>query len=121
MSDPVEHREAALSAGLQYVTDQQPGIKRVGRAGHFRYVLASGKALKDRATLKRIESLVIPPAWTRVWRSDAQARLGDLVLDCRAVASSDMGQGRSPTDARGSGAEGSLTLTRGLNRLFRVS
>ena len=74
MSDPSEHRDAAASAGLKYVTDREPGISRSGRAGHFQYRLVSGKPVRDRAVLQRIKSLVIPPAWTGVWiasRSDA--------------------------------------------------
>ncbi|MFX8992158.1 DNA topoisomerase IB, partial [Acinetobacter baumannii] len=33
----------------------------------FRYVSASGETVRDAATLKRIKSLAIPPAWTEVW------------------------------------------------------
>jgi DNA topoisomerase-1 len=33
----------------------------------FRYLDASGKVVRDAATLRRIRSLVIPPAWTDVW------------------------------------------------------
>jgi DNA topoisomerase IB len=44
-----------------------PGIARVGRNGGFAYRDASGRAVRDRATLKRIAALVLPPAWTRVW------------------------------------------------------
>lgn len=58
---------AAERAGLTYLTDSVPGISRAGRAGHFRYRLPSGHAIRDRATLERIRRLVIPPAWTQVW------------------------------------------------------
>jgi DNA topoisomerase I len=35
----------------------------------FRYIRADGRAVRDRDTLSRIRSLVIPPAWTDVWIS----------------------------------------------------
>lgn len=37
------------------------------RDGLVTYRHASGRAVRDRRTLRRIESLAIPPAWTRVW------------------------------------------------------
>jgi DNA topoisomerase I len=62
-----EPAESARVAGLRYVSDHQPGIRRIGRDKHFRYVDADGKQVRDEATLARIRSLVIPPAWTDVW------------------------------------------------------
>jgi DNA topoisomerase-1 len=59
--------DAAHSAGLRYVTDAEPGIRRVLRKQGFAYLLPSGKTAKDAALLRRIRSLVIPPAWTDVW------------------------------------------------------
>lgn len=49
------------------MTDEEPGIvrKRAGRG--FCYLDPQGKPVADRDTLKRIRSLVIPPAWTSVW------------------------------------------------------
>ncbi len=62
--DPVA---SARAAHLRYVNDHDPGIRRV-RAGHgFRYVRPDGQPVRDPATLKRIRSLAIPPAWTDVW------------------------------------------------------
>ncbi len=58
---------SARSAGLNYTTDARPGIQRVGSGSGFRYIDPSGKLVRDAATLARIRSLVIPPAWTRVW------------------------------------------------------
>lgn len=62
-----EHVEAARAAGLRYVTDDTPGIrrKRVGRG--FSYIGPDGKVIKDSEQKKRLKSLVIPPAWTDVW------------------------------------------------------
>ena len=42
---------------------------RVGSKRAFRYVDANGRAIRDAVVLERIESLVIPPAWTDVWIS----------------------------------------------------
>jgi DNA topoisomerase-1 len=64
-SDP---EDAAASAGLRYVTDAAPGLGR-RRTGDksFTYHTASGRPVKDKATLDRIRALAIPPAWTDVW------------------------------------------------------
>ena len=59
--------ESAREVGLRYVHDHHPGIQRerVGRG--FRYRGADGRIVRDRQTLKRIEALMIPPAWKDVW------------------------------------------------------
>ena len=62
-----EELRVAREAGLRYVTDSRPGIRRIGEPGRFRYVDASGKPLRDKDDLARIKALVIPPAWTDVW------------------------------------------------------
>ena len=54
-------------AGLRYVTDAQPGIHRRRRGKGFQFIDAEGKAVRDKETLARIKSLVIPPAWSDVW------------------------------------------------------
>ena len=59
--------QAARRAGLRYVSDDQPGLRRVRRGHGFRYLKANGRPLADRRTLARITSLAIPPAWTGVW------------------------------------------------------
>jgi DNA topoisomerase-1 len=59
--------KSAGVVGLRYVTDAQKGIRRQ-RCGHgFRYYSSEGRIIRQRHTLKRIDSLVIPPAWTDVW------------------------------------------------------
>jgi len=58
---------AAKAAGLRYVNDSKPGIRREQDGEGFRYLDAKGEPVEDEATLKRIKSLVIPPAWTDVW------------------------------------------------------
>ncbi|KAA6458221.1 DNA topoisomerase IB [Acidobacteria bacterium AB60] len=64
INDPVE---SSRQAGLRYVSDAKPGIARKRRGKGFRYFGADGKQITDEATLKRIRSLVIPPAWRSVW------------------------------------------------------
>ncbi|RYE99793.1 MAG: DNA topoisomerase IB, partial [Oxalobacteraceae bacterium] len=58
---------AAKAAGLRYVHDDGPGIRRAPAKDGFDYVDAKGRPVDDEATLKRIKSLVIPPAWQDVW------------------------------------------------------
>jgi DNA topoisomerase-1 len=59
--------EDVKAAGLTYVTDFDPGIRR-RTAGHgFSYKDAAGDPVTDEPTLDRIRALVIPPAWTDVW------------------------------------------------------
>lgn len=65
--ETLDPKESAQAAGLRYVTDAKPGIRRIKAGKGFRYVGPDGKPLKDEETLKRIRSLVIPPAWTGVW------------------------------------------------------
>jgi DNA topoisomerase I len=63
----IEPREASRAAGLRYISDDGPGIRRLRRGKSFTYKDPDGKTVRDRATLKRIKSLAIPPAWTDVW------------------------------------------------------
>jgi len=68
MSNSGEAKTAARAAGLRYVSDETlAGITRLGRPGHFHYRGPGGKTVRDRAVLKHIRRLAIPPAWTNVW------------------------------------------------------
>ena len=60
-------QRAADAAGLHYVTDARPGLRRLKAGRAFRYLGRNGRVLRDPRTLGRIRSLVIPPAWTDVW------------------------------------------------------
>ena len=62
-----EHVEAAAAAGLRYVTDTAPGIRRRRHGRGFAYTRPDGAPLRDPAELERIRKLVIPPRWTDVW------------------------------------------------------
>ena len=61
--------EIAMPAppGLRYVCDDAPAIRRRRAGKGFVYLDAKGRQIADPAVLKRIRSLVIPPAWTDVW------------------------------------------------------
>ena len=59
--------ESAASAGLRYVSDASPGIRRKGAGTGFTYVGPDGRRITDRATLERIRSLAVPPAYADVW------------------------------------------------------
>jgi DNA topoisomerase-1 len=62
-------RAAARAAGLRYVSDAEPGIRRKRDGRAFVYLLPDGTKMRDKETLRRIRSLVIPPAWKDVWIS----------------------------------------------------
>jgi DNA topoisomerase I len=64
---PADPREAAASAGLVYVSDEDKGIRRERSGDGFRYLRPDGEPLQDEAALERIRKLAIPPAWTDVW------------------------------------------------------
>jgi DNA topoisomerase-1 len=63
----VEPRDAAESAGLRYVSDARPGIRRRKSGKSFTYTRADGSKLTEADVLRRIKALAIPPAWTDVW------------------------------------------------------
>ena len=63
----VDPKEAAESAGLRYVSDARPGIRRKRAGKGFSYVGVDGKPVKDEKVLERIRKLAIPPAYTDVW------------------------------------------------------
>ncbi len=65
----IDPEEAAEAAGLRYVTDEEPGYRRLRAGLHFKYVNDSGQRVTSERTLHRIDALVIPPAWTDVWIS----------------------------------------------------
>lgn len=62
--DPIT---ATRIAGLRHVDDSMPGIRRRPAGSGFRYLGPDGESIHDEATLARIKTLAIPPAWTDVW------------------------------------------------------
>jgi DNA topoisomerase-1 len=59
--------DTAKAAGLRFVRDDRPGIRRVRRGERFRYVGPDGTVVRDEETLGRMRALAIPPAWRDVW------------------------------------------------------
>jgi DNA topoisomerase I len=65
----MDSQAVARDAGLRYVDDRIPGIRRVRRGRSFAYVHADGRPVRDEAELQRIRALAIPPAYRDVWIS----------------------------------------------------
>lgn len=75
---------AARSAGLRHGGDDRPGIRREGTPGTFRYRDARGRPVRHAATLRRIQGLAIPPAYSEVWISaDPRSHLQATGRDAR--------------------------------------
>ena len=64
MTDVVE---SARVAGLRYVSDRMPGIRRRRAGKGFLYFGPDGRRLRDTEEILRIKRLAIPPAWREVW------------------------------------------------------
>src|SRR5207249_5857217 len=62
--DPIE---SARAAGLRYVSDLSPGLRRKRAGKGFAYSASNGSAIRNSETVRRIKGLAIPPAWTDVW------------------------------------------------------
>ena len=58
---------SAAAAGLRYVTDAMPGIRRQRHGRGVTYIDPDGQVIRSREMISRLRSLVIPPAWTDVW------------------------------------------------------
>jgi DNA topoisomerase-1 len=63
----VDPRDAAHSAGLRYVSDEEPGIRRRKAGKGFSYQGPGETRVEYKDTLARIRALAIPPAWADVW------------------------------------------------------
>lgn len=61
--DPEKSAEAV---DLLYITDDEEGISRKKRGRGFAYFY-KGEKVSDKDTIERINRLVIPPAWQKVW------------------------------------------------------
>ena len=67
VSVPPDDAEAvAEEAGLRYVSDAEPGIRRRRSGRGFSYRDVDGTTV-SKTVRARIESLAIPPAWNDVW------------------------------------------------------
>jgi DNA topoisomerase I len=65
--DQKQDRAHARAAGLVYVSDVEPGIRRVPKGTGFSYRLPGGTLLTKASELARIRALAVPPAWVDVW------------------------------------------------------
>ncbi len=63
----VAPEQSAARAGLCYVSDAAPGIRRRRCGRGFTYFDPEGNRITDPDERARLEALVIPPAWTDVW------------------------------------------------------
>lgn len=80
----VDPEQCAREAGLHYLEGEPEGIRRQRSGRGFRYTTAQGTPVRDRATLERIRSLAIPPAWVDVWISrDPRSHLQATGFDAR--------------------------------------
>jgi DNA topoisomerase I len=62
-----EGAKSAAATGLVYVSDADPGIRRRRRGKGFCYVTPGNRILRNKAQLRRIASLAVPPAYEEVW------------------------------------------------------
>jgi DNA topoisomerase-1 len=76
--------KSAEQAGLRYLIPKGQGIRRRRAGAGFVYLDRSDQPIRDPATLSRIKSLVIPPAWTSVWISpDPNSHIQAVGRDAR--------------------------------------
>jgi DNA topoisomerase-1 len=61
-----DHRKAAKTAQLTYVTNSTDGFSRHKRGKSFSYKKGN-KLITNSQHLERIKKLAIPPSWTEVW------------------------------------------------------
>lgn len=59
----------AEEAGLRYVTDALPGVRRRRAGKGFVYIGPGGKRITDADRIAWFKRLAIPPAWSDVWIS----------------------------------------------------
>ena len=76
--------QSARKAGLRYVIPKGRGISRRHAGSGFTYLDENDNTIHDPDVLKRIHSLVIPPAWTSVWISpDPDSHIQAVGRDAR--------------------------------------
>lgn len=63
----LDAQASAKAVGLSYVSDTKPGITRKIISRKFAYFTADGKRIRNAEEIKRINALVIPPAYRDVW------------------------------------------------------
>jgi DNA topoisomerase I len=63
----IDGKKTARRARLTYVSDETAGIRRRRAGPGFVYLDRRGRRIANGATLARVRSLAVPPAWTDVW------------------------------------------------------
>jgi DNA topoisomerase-1 len=61
----VDPKDAAETAGLRYVSDVRPGIRRKKAGKAFTYIRADGSRVTEPHVLKRIKALATPAGLDR--------------------------------------------------------
>jgi DNA topoisomerase I len=67
--EPNDPELSAEDAGLRYVSDAMPGIRRRRAGRGFTYIGPDGARIADPDRVAWIRGLAVPPAWTDVWIS----------------------------------------------------
>jgi DNA topoisomerase I len=67
MAVPIAKADPSRAAGLTYVSDLEPGIRRKKTGTGFSYWSPAGHLISNKAVLNRIRRLAVPPAWADVW------------------------------------------------------
>ncbi|MEO8937936.1 MAG: DNA topoisomerase IB [Burkholderiaceae bacterium] len=67
LASVAEAIELSAAVGLVYVSDADPGFRRVRKGQRFAYLGTDERTLRDAKVLARIASLAIPPAYEKVW------------------------------------------------------
>ena len=67
MTELLDPEESAEEAGLRYVNDMMPGIRRRRAGRGWSYIGPDGERITDAARLAWFRRLAVPPAWTDVW------------------------------------------------------
>ena len=62
-----ESKSAAKAAGLVYVSDTSPGLRREMKGDQFVFFDAKGRQVTDATEVARIRKLAVPPAYQDVW------------------------------------------------------
>jgi DNA topoisomerase-1 len=67
ITPPDIDQESLEVIGLSYVSDAEPGIRRLRRGKGFCYKLPDGTLVTDEEERRRIAALGLPPAYENVW------------------------------------------------------
>lgn len=65
----VSPQDVAKAMKLRYISSDKKGFTRKKKGDKFIFLDTKGDIIKDEETIKHINGLVIPPAWTDVWIS----------------------------------------------------